>query len=91
MSEKKMADPISLRFPAELREKLDHAAKQAKRSLNAEIRMRLDWSFEGGFDGSATNHMLENEVESIRNELRGTVKNINVELINLKKRLAALE
>lgn len=90
MSEK-MADPVSLRFPAILREKIDNAAKQAGRSLNAEIRMRLEWSFDGSFDGNATDKMLENEVESLRAELRGAVHNLNETIKGLQARLSALE
>lgn len=90
MSEK-MADPISLRFPATLREKLDHAAKQAQRSLNAEIRMRLEGSFEGGFEGVPSVQMLANEVESIRSELRAEVTTFNSQISALQKRMMALE
>jgi hypothetical protein len=39
-------DPISMRLPEELKASLTEAAKTAGRSLNAEIRMRLEWSLQ---------------------------------------------
>lgn len=79
-----MADPVSLRIPAALREKLDNAAKQTQRSLNAEIRMRLEWSFDNGFNGEATDQMLATEIESLRAELRSFIAEINMEISSLK-------
>jgi hypothetical protein len=90
MSEK-MADPMSLRLPTALREKLDASAKKFGRSLNAEIRVRLESSFDTGFDGRMSGTMLENEVESLRSEIRGSVFNLNEEIADLRSRLAILE
>ncbi|MEC5291367.1 Arc family DNA-binding protein [Aurantimonas sp. C2-6-R+9] len=84
-------DPISMRLPVELKDCLGEAAKAAGRSLNAEIRMRLEWSFEGGFDGQASDKMLANEVESLRAELRGGIANLNADIEALKGRLKAIE
>lgn len=84
-------DPISLRFPVELREKIENAAKQAGRSLNAEVRMRIEASFAGGFDGQATDNMLANEVETLRSELRGATHNLNETVKGIQARLSALE
>lgn len=39
-------DPISMRLPEELKASLSEAAKASGRSLNAEIRTRLEWSLE---------------------------------------------
>lgn len=46
-------DPVSLRLPEPLKSSIQQAANQAGRSLNAEIRMRLEWSFDAGFDGQS--------------------------------------
>ena len=77
-------DPISLRLPDDLKEQLTTAANAAGRSLNAEIRMRLEFSFEGGFDGTPSDKMLRNEIESLRKELREG-------LFAHKERIEALE
>ncbi|WAJ26272.1 Arc family DNA-binding protein [Antarcticirhabdus aurantiaca] len=87
---KSRPDPISMRLPEELKASLAEAAGQAGRSLNAEIRMRLEWSFEAGFDGQASDKMLANEVESLRAELRGSVANLNAEIEALNQRLRAV-
>lgn len=60
----KRPDPVSLRFPIELREKLDHVAKKSGRSLNSEIRMRLEWSFAAEVD--FTKHEAERDARSER-------------------------
>lgn len=71
----KRLDPVSLRLPADLREQLDVAAQEGGRSLNAEIRFRLEKSFEVGEDAAghdATKRIdtLETELETLRAELR---------------------
>lgn len=48
MSDRHVLPPYSLRMPEELRGLLEVAAKQSKRSLNAEIIARLEESFSGG-------------------------------------------
>ena len=80
-------DPLSLRLPEELKTSLALAATDAGRSLNAEIRMRLEWSFEAGFDGQASDKMLANEVESLRGELRGGIDLLRQKVADLEKRL----
>lgn len=45
MSDRHILPPYSLRMPAELRELLEEAAKEGKRSLNTEIVARLEKSF----------------------------------------------
>ena len=86
-----LADPISIRLPADLKKQLEDYAHEKKRSLNAEIRMRLKWSFEAGFDGEPTDAMLANEVESLRGELRGSIRNLQAEIATLKAEIAALK
>lgn len=78
------APDMKVRMPADLRARIKEAADEAGRSLNAEIRMRLEWSFDAGFDGQASDKMLANEVESLREELRGAVRNLNAEIKALK-------
>lgn len=89
MSEK-IISPISLRFPAELRKNLEDAAKQAQRSLNAEIRMRLERSFEGKSSDAPTNKMLANEVETIRNELREFINSNKEEIKKIKETIRGM-
>lgn len=86
-----MTDPVSLRFPAVLREKLDKSAKKAGRSLNAEIRIRIESSFEVGFDGRESNEMLGNEIETLRAEIRHSVHTLTQNYESLDVRVAALE
>lgn len=87
----RIISPISLRFPAELREKLEDAAKQAQRSLNAEIRMRLELTFEGKQANEPTIKMLANEIETIRIELREFVNKNNKEINNIKKTIIEIQ
>jgi hypothetical protein len=84
-------DPISLRLPEALRASIQAAAQDSGRSLNAEIRMRLEWSFSEGFNGNPSEKMLANEVESLRAEIRGSEFAVTEELKDLKDRIAALE
>ncbi|WP_425475704.1 Arc family DNA-binding protein [Mesorhizobium hunchu] len=69
------SDPLSLRLPDELREALQQAANQAGRSLNAEIRMRLEASLVPDFTRPA-----DWELGELRQEIHG-----------LKVRVVALE
>lgn len=45
------SDPISMRLSDKLKAELTEAAKAAGRTLNAEIRQRLEWSLKAGFEG----------------------------------------
>ena len=75
---------MKVRMPAALRARIAETAKEAGRSLNAEIRMRLEWSFEAGFDGTPTDKMLATEIESLRIELR-------TGLFELKKKMKGFD
>lgn len=73
----KRLDPVSLRLPADLREQLDVAAQEGGRSLNAEIRLRLEKSFVleaseqlPDFVSSQRLDALEAELEDLRKEVR---------------------
>jgi plasmid stability protein len=84
-------DPISLRLPDELKDQLTSAAATAGRSLNAEIRMRLEFSFAGGFDGMPSDKMLGNEISSLSSEFRGEVDHLKAAIAELERRLRKLE
>ena len=84
-------DPVSLRLPEPLKSSIQHAANQAGRSLNAEIRMRLEWSFEAGFDGEPSDKMLANEIESLRGEFRGSLGSVNEAIKRLEGKIRELE
>lgn len=84
-------DPISLRLPEALKASIQQSANAAGRSLNAEIRMRLEHSFQSGFDGTPSDQMLANEIESLRSEFRGSIHNVNAAIKALDGRLAELE
>lgn len=49
---KKLSDlnPFGLRIPEDLKKQLDRAAKKKRRSLNSEIRARLEASLSGNVD-----------------------------------------
>lgn len=79
-------DPISLRLPESLKTKLQQSANEAGRSVNAEIRMRLEWSYEGGFEGEPSDNMLAGEIETLRAELRASVKTMSEEIAKLKEK-----
>lgn len=81
------SDPISLRLPEALKASLQQASADAGRSLNAEIRMRLEWSFSSSFDGKPSDRMLANEIESLRTELRGHATATNERLKILERAL----
>lgn len=76
--------PISLRLPEALKDLIQKAATDAGRSLNAEIRMRLEASFSGGAPVTVSTKMLSNEVETLRKELRQTH-------LDFSERLKAME
>lgn len=82
---------IRIRLPESLKARLEAAHAEHGRSMNAEIRMRLEFSFESGFSGELTDKMLAAEVESIRDEMRGGRSNTDGEIKDLKRRLALLE
>ena len=68
-------DPISMRLPEELKTGLTEAAKASGRTLNAEIRVRLEWSLEhapelAGVAGSAD--PLERRVAKLEAAVFGT-------------------
>jgi hypothetical protein len=91
-------DPVSIRLPEALKASMQQAADAAGRSLNAEIRMRLEWSLEAGFAGTPSDRMLANEIESLRAELRSGIANLNEDagsktsqIAEIEKRLAVLE
>lgn len=77
-------DPqINLRIPLELKERLDAASSQKKRSLTAEVVARLEASFSLGGDGAVVpiddrtldlfaGHVAEKVVEALDN--RGSSK-----------------
>lgn len=83
----KLSDATSLRLPVGLREKLEEAAAKAGRSMNAEIRMRLENSFVENYAVPVSSQMIENEIESLRAELRGSIGRVEQEIQELKKRL----
>ena len=84
-------DPVSLRLPEPLKSSIQQAANQAGRSLNAEIRMRLEWSFEAGFNGEQSDKMLTTEIESLRGELRVSLFSVNETIKRLEAKIAKLE
>lgn len=77
---------IRFRLPEGLKARLETAHEANGRSMNAEIRMRLEWSFQEGFDGAASNEALANEIETLRAELRVGLASLKVEVDQLKKR-----
>jgi predicted DNA-binding protein len=68
-------DPISMRLPEELKAALTEAAKASGRSLNAEIRLRLEWSLEHGFDGTPP-ETLDERIASLAEDLSFTKSEI---------------
>ncbi len=67
-------DPqVNFRIPAELKDKLDNAAKENGRTLTAELILRLEMTFEQDdtiHDLSARIERLENEVASLEEDQR---------------------
>lgn len=66
------SDPISLRLPEALKARLETAKAASGRSLNAEIKMRLEWSFEAGFEGAQVAPTPDNasELDALRARIR---------------------
>jgi uncharacterized protein (DUF1778 family) len=50
---------INLRIPADLKDRLDHASTNNKRSLTAEVVARLEESFTAGAAGPIDEHTLD--------------------------------
>lgn len=67
-------DPqVNFRIPAELKDKLDEAAKENGRTLTAELILRLELTFENDDtiqDLAARVESLENEVASLEDDQR---------------------
>jgi len=82
----KLTDATSMRLPVSLREKLEKSAKQGGRSMNAEIRLRLEKSFEKAF-GEGTDDDANWEL----GELRAELVNVKAQLTTLTNRLDRLE
>jgi len=63
---------LRIRVPDELKARLEKAKDDNRRSLNAEIRMRLEWSFEAGFDGGQSSPTVDQagELEALRAQVR---------------------
>lgn len=52
-------NPVGLRLPAELKEKIKNAAKENKQSINAEIVRRLEGSFIQKTNGTLKDEIIE--------------------------------
>lgn len=63
---------MKIRLPVTLKERIEEAARAGNRSLNGEILLRLERSFErAGVAGTDERvSVLENEIETLRAELR---------------------
>lgn len=63
---------MKVRLPVTLKERIEEAARAGNRSLNGEILLRLERSFEGsgGVDTGERVSALETEIETLRAELR---------------------
>lgn len=63
-------DPqMKIRLPADLKDRIEAASKQASRSMNAEIVVRLEGSFEAGVGAKAQAFQSGLEVASLRIEI----------------------
>lgn len=84
MSEPRQQAAYPLRIPLELREQLEKAAEQNKRSLNAEITARLEESFHDQIDHSElpTAEQARKLAASARKELVARVRQIVLHDIN---------
>ncbi len=78
----KRSDPLSLRLPDDLRDALQRAADEASRSLNAEIRMRLEASLVPDFTKPSDWEL---------GELRAEVVSLKAQIATITNRLKALE
>ncbi|PTD24421.1 Arc family DNA-binding protein [Sphingomonas fennica] len=70
---------LRIRVPDELKARLERAKDDNRRSLNAEIRMRLEWSFDAGFDGGAITPVIDqaSELEALRAQVRALESKLN--------------
>ncbi|MFD1069949.1 Arc family DNA-binding protein [Luteimonas composti] len=75
-------NPFGLRMPLELRERLEAAARQSARSLNAEIVHRLQESFAGATIGEAGEHELSLKVRSMAEQI-ARLTGANLEVIRM--------
>lgn len=76
-------DPqVNFRIPAELKDKLDNAAKENGRTLTAELILRLEETFKNN-NISNENNDLHNKVEILEN----TVDAIKYQLEQLQKQI----
>ncbi|WP_202803257.1 Arc family DNA-binding protein [Nitratireductor pacificus] len=82
----KLSDATSMRLPVSLREKLERAAKQGGRSMNAEIRLRLEQSFE-----KATAEGTEAIADWAFGELRAELVSVKAQLATLTNRVDQLD
>lgn len=62
--------PFGLRMLPDLKEKIEQAARESGRSMNAEIVARLESSFQGPINMDMTFKMLNAEVQRLTDELR---------------------
>lgn len=87
MTDRHVLPPYSLRMPAELRESLETAAKQAKRSLNAEIIARLESTF------AEEDRVLNMDFSDYLAEIQAAAEGetIAAQAPELKERVAAIE
>lgn len=68
--ESQQVNPYPIRLTHELRERLEIAAKQAGRSLNAEMLLRLELSFKNEVEAfESSNVLTEERVREIFNEI----------------------
>ena len=70
---------LRIRVPDELKARLERAKDDNRRSLNAEIRMRLEWSFDAGFDGGAITPAIDqaSELETLRGQVQALESKLN--------------
>jgi DNA anti-recombination protein RmuC len=76
MSENQRDPQYKLRWSEDLRDKVSQSAKEHNRSMNAEICLRLEQSFE-------TTQSQESEIDELRKE----IKNMNMTIHTLAEAL----
>jgi len=83
---------LRIRVPDELKARLEAAKDTNRRSLNAEIRMRLEWSFDAGFDGGQSAPAVDqaSELETLRAQVRALESRIPFNLVEQLNRVDAL-
>lgn len=83
---------LRIRVPDELKARLEAAKDANRRSLNAEIRMRLEWSFDAGFDGGASTPGEDqaSELETLRAQVRSLESRIPFDLAERLNQVDAL-